>query len=147
MGKLSKIAESKNRIDLDYQNPELVAAEWVESAEQDLVVADSLFTDGHYAWAMFACQQALEKLLKAGYVNSRHKIPPHLHKLERLASIIKINPPEEHIDNLLEINQCYTSTRYPGYRRNLCAQTKEEAEEILYKTRKTFSWLKQTLRL
>lgn len=129
------------------ENPALIAEQWIESAEHDLMVADTLFAAGHYSWSSFACQQAIEKLLKAGYVHTRRKIPPHLHKLERLSAIIKVDPPEEHINNLIEIDQCYTSTRYPGYKHNVCARTREESEDILNKARKTYKWLKQELRL
>lgn len=126
---------------------ELVAGQWIKSAEHDLAVANTLFLAGHYNWTSFACQQALEKLLKAGYVRTRHKIPPHVHKLERLSAIMKLDPPEEHIENLIEINQCYTSTRYPSYKNDVCGRTREESADILDKTWKTFIWLRQELQL
>lgn len=130
-----------------YQNPELVSDQWIKSAEQDLMVADTLFDAGHYSWSAFACQQAIEKLLKAGYVRSRHKIPPHVHDLARLSAIMKLDPPEEYINNLLEIDQCYTSTRYPGYKHGLCVKGKEESESILDKTWRTYGWLRHELQL
>ncbi|MCL6472588.1 MAG: HEPN domain-containing protein [Firmicutes bacterium] len=128
-------------------SPELFAEEWLDNAEQDLNVAEDLFAAGHYGWAAFACQQALEKLLKAAYVRSRHKIPPHVHKLERLFAIMKLNPPEEHINNVLEIDQCYTSTRYPGYKNDLYCRDREGARAILDKARETYGWIKQELQL
>jgi len=129
------------------KNPELFAEQWIKSAEHDLVAADILLSTGHYGWSSFACQQAIEKLLKAGYVRTRKKIPPHVHKLERLVAIMKLDPPEEHVNNLLEIDQCYTSTRYPGYRDESCALGREEAEEILGKTQETFKWIRKELQL
>jgi len=131
----------------DPKSPVLVADQWLKNAEQDLAVANSLFLAGHYSWAAFACQQALEKLLKAGYVRTRHKIPPHVHKLERLSAIMKLNPPERHINNILEVGQCYTSTRYPGYKQDFCVRSRKESAEILYKTEETFKWLRQELQL
>lgn len=128
-----------------FKNPELVAGEWLRSAEHDLEVAETLFLAGHYSWAAFACQQSLEKLLKAAYVRSRHKIPPHVHKLQRLTAILKLDPPEDYIDSILEIDQCYTSTRYPGYKNELCLMGKEEAADILHKARKAYGWLEREL--
>jgi HEPN domain-containing protein len=129
------------------QNPELVAEQWLYNSEHDLEVAESLHAAGHYSWAAFACQQSLEKLLKAGYVKARHKIPPHLHKLERLSAIMKLDPSLEILGSLIEIDHCYTSTRYPGYKHDLCPQTKEESEFVIRRTKATHIWLKKELRL
>ncbi|HEY3374671.1 MAG TPA: HEPN domain-containing protein [Candidatus Aquicultor sp.] len=137
--------EQNNDHNFRYPNPELVAGQWLDNASHDLEVADTLFIAGHYSWAAFACQQALEKLLKAGYVRSRHKIPPHVHKLERLVAIMKLDPPEEFIDDILELDQCYTSTRYPGYKNTMCALSQEEARDYLYKATKAYRWLEQEL--
>jgi HEPN domain-containing protein len=129
------------------QNPELVAEQWLSNAEQDLIVAETLYKAGHYTWAAFACQQSLEKLLKAGYVKSRHKIPPHLHKLERLSAIMKLDPTLDILGSLIEIDNCYTSTRYPGYKHDLCPRTREESKNIIDKTKATYLWLKRELQL
>lgn len=128
-----------------FRNPELVSEQWLKGAEQDIKVAETLYLAGYYSWSAFACQQSIEKLLKAGYVRAHHKIPPHLHNLDRLASILRIHAPSELIDSILEIDQCYTSTRYPGYKNSLCDMSKDEAKDILKKTRKAYRWLRQEL--
>ncbi len=128
-------------------SPELVAGQWLQNAEQDLEVANTLFTAGYYGWAAFACQQAIEKLIKGAYVKNRRKIPPHVHKIQRLFAIMKLDPPEDYINSILEIDQCYTSTRYPGYKHNFYCRSKESSQEILKKTRETYAWLRQELQL
>ena len=129
------------------KNPELMAGQWLKNAENDLTVASTLFAAGHYNWAAFACQQSIEKLLKAGYVRSRKKIPPHVHKLQRLTAIMKIDPPDKLIDILIEIDECYTTTRYPGYKNSGCLRTRQESQAIIEKTWKAYRWLKKELQL
>ena len=36
---------------------------WVETAEHDLPVAESLFKNGHYDWCLFIGHLVLEKML------------------------------------------------------------------------------------
>lgn len=41
---------------------------WIESAEQDRVVMNHLFTGSHYVWCLFVGHLVIEKLLKAYYI-------------------------------------------------------------------------------
>jgi hypothetical protein len=38
---------------------------WLESSNDDYQVVESLFDNGHYAWALFLSHLVIEKLLKA----------------------------------------------------------------------------------
>jgi HEPN domain-containing protein len=145
--KLKRVEHAGCKYDSKDHNPELAAEQWLCNAVNDLEVAESLHVAGHYAWAAFACQQSLEKLLKAGYVRTRHKIPPHLHKLERLSAIMKLDPTLDILGSLIEIDHCYTSTRYPGYKHGICPQTSDESRAIINRTKATFIWLKVELQL
>jgi HD superfamily phosphohydrolase len=46
---------------------------WLESSDDDYQVMQSLFDNGHYAWALFLSHLVIEKLLKAYYKNRFQK--------------------------------------------------------------------------
>ncbi len=62
-----------------------VVTYWKESAGKDFGVAEGLIKLGHYAYALFFCHLALEKMLKAVYVARHEKHAPLTHNLVSLA--------------------------------------------------------------
>ena len=59
---------------------------WIDSAENDLKTAESLFDTGHYDWCLFVGHLVLEKILKAHWVkHNRNVIHPKIHNLLILA--------------------------------------------------------------
>lgn len=127
--------------------PELAVKYWLEKSAEDLATAKSLLETGHFTWCAFICQQALEKCLKAGYVLKENKIPPFIHKLERLCSILELNPPENILNSIIEIDKYYITTRYPTYKEAVNISSKKEAKKIYQKTEEAYQWLKQALKL
>jgi HEPN domain-containing protein len=59
--------------------------EWVAYAERDRRAARHLLESGDYEACALHCQQAVEKLLKAGIVSQTGERPPYEHNLWKLA--------------------------------------------------------------
>jgi len=88
-------------------------AYWVNSAEHDLEVAETLFEAGKYDWCLFISHLVLEKILKACYVEQMGEFPPRTHDLVRLASMAGLELEDETLDFLDTVNTFNISTRYP----------------------------------
>ncbi|MEW6189669.1 MAG: HEPN domain-containing protein [Actinomycetota bacterium] len=132
---------------MDEYTSELAVKHWLEKSAEDLATAKTLLEAGHFTWCAFICQQALEKCLKAGYVKREGKIPPFIHKLERLCSILKLYPPDDILNSIIEIDKYYIATRYPAYKEAVNISSEKEAYKIYRKTEEAYQWLKQALKL
>jgi len=132
---------------MNKSSPEKASKFWLEKSVEDLDTAKALLDAGQYNWCAFICQQSLEKVLKAGYVKKFKKIPPYIHKLERLTDILRLEPPEEILASIIEIDKYYLATRYPSYKAAVNITDKAEAKEIYHKTEEAYEWLKQVLEL
>ena len=88
------------------------ALEWLRAAEDDLEDARVLLRSGRYAGAAFHAHQAAEKALKAAIIVARGELPPRIHNLLRLASILGVKD-EELLDYLRRLNPHYRIARYP----------------------------------
>jgi HEPN domain-containing protein len=58
---------------------------WESLAEYDIVSAKVMLEAGRYLYVAFMCQQSVEKMLKACFVNEKKKTPPYTHNLIRIA--------------------------------------------------------------
>ena len=88
-------------------------AYWINSANHDLEVAETLFQSGKYDWCLYIAHLVLEKALKAFYVKNVSKLPPRIHDLVRLANMAGIEFDEETLEFLDAANTFNMSTRYP----------------------------------
>ena len=88
-------------------------AYWINSANHDLDVAETLFQSGKYDWCLYIAHLVLEKTLKALYVKNVGKLPPRIHDLVRLANMARIEFAEETLEFLDAANTFNVSTRYP----------------------------------
>ncbi|MCI0618481.1 HEPN domain-containing protein, partial [bacterium] len=69
---------------------------WRESAKHDLESAEGILASGRYDWSLFVGHLALEKLLKAVFVDRNdNTMPPKIHNLVRLAELSKIELDDE----------------------------------------------------
>ena len=57
---------------------------WLERVDYDLQTADAMLRTGRYIYAVFMCQQAVEKVMKAFINNTGSQVLP-IHNLRRLA--------------------------------------------------------------
>lgn len=84
---------------------------WYRIAAEDVVTARYLHEGGIYHTAIFWCQQAVEKGLKALYMAERSQMFPLTHALLKLADATSF--PRDRFDFLRELATKYTETRYP----------------------------------
>jgi HEPN domain-containing protein len=120
---------------------------WVELAENDLPVAQSMLENGHYSWSLFIGHLVLEKILKAIYVRDNLEAPPKTHDLVKLSKSTKLKLNKEQEDFLNYVTGFNIEARYTDYKSKfykLC--TKDFTEENLSKIKETFKWLKSQLK-
>ena len=119
---------------------------WLDIAQYDLTVAESILKSKHWLYVVFMCQQAIEKLMKGLYSYYLPDTPPHLHNIKTIAS--RVEPslpatiPTDKMGFFDDLTAYYLNNRYPDYISNLSSQISEaEAEEVMTKTKEVFAWL------
>ena len=128
-------------------NPEKSVKSWLEKMEEDLQTARDLLKSGRYTWCAFACQQFLEKYLKAAYVQQFKTVPPYTHSLLRLCKDLSLDLPENILDILATVDKYYLAARYPAYKENLNLNDRFSAETLFRKAQEAFEWLQSRLKL
>lgn len=83
----------------------------VRQARRDLENARKIITTGAYEVAAFMSQQAVEKYLKAVWLERLRKRPPATHSLRELAEGLDV--PSDLLPRLNYLNPDYTVARYP----------------------------------
>lgn len=90
------------------------------------------------------CQQAIEKILKAIYVQKKDELPPRTHNLLYLMDILNLNVVESEKILFAQLNQFYIESRYPDERSKLAKViNKDKALSYLEKTKEAWKCLKQ----
>lgn len=128
-------------------NPEKSIKAWLEKMEEDRQTAHDLLKSGRYTWCAFACQQFLEKYLKAAYVKQFKKVPPYTHSLLKLCKELTLNLPENILNTLTTVDKYYLAARYPAYKESLNITDKTKAEYFFQETQEAFEWLQSNLKL
>ena len=121
---------------------------WLESAQHDLESAESIFDSGRYDWCLFVGHLALEKALKAIFVDRNdNNMPPKIHNLVRLAELSKIELDDEQKFLLDKINDFNIQTRYPDYKLEFYKRCSEEyTNEYLGKIKEFYVWSRSLLK-
>ena len=85
---------------------------WFERVDYDLQTADAMLNTGRYIYAIFMCQQAIEKVMKA-FINNLGKDVLPIHNLRRLAEKAGLidDLTEEHLIKLDFLSQYYISAK------------------------------------
>lgn len=99
-------------------------------------------------WAMFMCQQAVEKALKAVIFEKTGQTPPRKHDLISLAGDAGLLPglDQEAKKFLRRLTYYYIETRYPDKRVELEARcTNQLVRETLRSAKEVLLWLKKEL--
>ncbi len=112
---------------------------WFERAEKDLKAAKDSFTSGNYDWACFQSHQAVEKALKAVYIEKSNELIK-THDLVFLAK--KIHASQAIIDNCKILSVLYVATRYPD---KSSEYTEEETNTFIKMALEVLTWIKKTL--
>ena len=119
---------------------------WVTEAEEALTVADHLFEKGDYSYALFFGHLAIEKLLKALYIERQKEHAPPIHNLLRLAKLAELPLDESKINALILISSFNIEARYPDIKRSFRKKcTKAYTFEQIQNIKGTFKWLKKMI--
>jgi len=119
---------------------------WLDIAQYDLTVAESMLNSKHWLYVVFMCQQSIEKLIKGLYSYYMTDTPPHLHNIKTIATRLEpslpVSIPSDKMDFFDELTAYYLNNRYPDYISKLSLQISEaEAKEIMEKSKEVFTWL------
>lgn len=115
---------------------------WKDEAAEALKVAWHLYEKGDNSYSLFFGHLAVEKILKALYVEKEKQHAPFTHDLLRLAEKINIILSDDQKKALIKITAYNLEARYPeftGEFRKQCTTeyTKKELEQI----EATYKWL------
>ena len=121
---------------------------WIEQAEHDLEIAETLFTARKFDVSLFFGHLALEKLLKAAWVRDNvQDVPPKTHNLIFLIERTRLTSNDEIIKLLRKVNEFNIEARYPDYKFSfykLC--TEEFTTTYLNSIKDTYAWLIRELK-
>lgn len=120
---------------------------WWAQAEEDLDTARYNFAGAKYYAAAFFCQQAVEKALKALYMEQKREHPGSTHSLIHLAR--ECGVPQEFHRFLKELTPEYVISRYPSAVAEVPARLyeKEFVEDYLQKSEEVLRWIEARLGL
>jgi len=128
-------------------NHEELIEYWRLEAEDSLRVAGHLFEKGDYSYALFFGHLAVEKIIKAVFVQNTGEDVPRSHNLLRLAKAAKIEVTASQQHKLVRITAFNLEARYPDYKREFRKKcTREFSEKEMQTVREVFSWLKSMLK-
>lgn len=120
-----------------------VKSYWIDEAEEALTVAEHLYEKADYSYALFFGHLAVEKILKALYVDSKKEHAPPTHNLQRLARQAGLPLDEKRSQSFLVITSFNIEARYPDIKRSFRKKcTREFTLEQMQVIRETFEWLK-----
>jgi HEPN domain-containing protein len=120
---------------------------WLDIAVYDLKTAQYMHKSGRYLYTIFLCQQAIEKIFKALYIQKMHKDAPFTHNLVYLQGLVGITFSLTQQKLLAELNAYYIEGRYPSYKNKLSTLiTKRKSAEILKESRMVFKCIKSEIK-
>lgn len=96
---------------------EPVVQYWLTEAAEALHVADHLVEKGDYSYALFFGHLAVEKVLKALYVQRLREHAPPVHNLLRLANAAGVEPDGWQTEAFITITAFNIEARYPDLNR------------------------------
>ena len=121
---------------------------WLERVDYDLQTADAMLNTGRYIYAIFMCQQAIEKVMKA-FINNLGKDVLPIHNLRRLAEKAGLidDLTEEHLIKLDLLSQYYINARYKEDIAELSKGiTKNFSADIIIFTKELIKWIIQKMK-
>jgi len=120
------------------------SGEWFRQAQYDLGTAESLISAERYPPVIFFCHLALEKALKALFVEKFNEYPEKTHSLVFLVELLELELPQKYLDSLFVINRIGITGRYPHNLDVVLEQyTKERTDKIVRETKEILAWLMQ----
>lgn len=121
--------------------------EWVQLAEEDLSVAELALREDIYRGCIFHCQQSIEKLLKAIWVErATEGYPPREHDLTVLAEKAEVALDRARKNFFDALSKQYMPTRYADVAiEEEVEYSAEQADNYYEQTVSGFQWLRQQL--
>ena len=119
---------------------------WWRQAQADLETAEAVLQARRFYAVSWFAQQAVEKGLKALYLESRGVLAPRTHDLEFLATEVSV--PEDLRPDISLLNPTFDMSRYPNSSEGIApVDLVSEARAIqhLDAVRRVFRWLAQQL--
>ena len=105
-------------------------------------MANHLFEKGDYAYSLFFGHLAIEKLLKAIFVEKFNDVPPYTHRLVFLAEKATLDISSKRLELLEVITDFHLEARYPDEKFSFFKKcTREFTEEHLRRIGGLRRWL------
>lgn len=120
---------------------------WLERVDYDIETAEAMLRTGRYIYAVFMCQQAIEKCFKALIAYMGGDVLP-IHNLRRLAesSRVKDQIDKEQMMKLDFLSQYYITGRYKEDIAELSRGITEEfSRSIIHFSKEMIRWLTQKM--
>jgi|SRR3972149_6431971 len=119
---------------------------WWVQARRDLRTARNSHRSRDFYAAVFFCQQAVEKSLKATVIESLRRLPPRTHNLAELGTLLGV--PRGIATFLMELTPEYITTRYPDAAGGPIADLYDGhiSRRILDRTSEVMAWARRQLR-
>ncbi len=119
---------------------------WWKQAEHDLKVAEYNSKGGFLGAAAFYCQQAVEKALKALYIEKKRESPLPTHSLTRLARECEL--PSQFMGTLRRLTSEYYLSRYPDATEDVPFMTydREGVGEYIKEAKEAMEWISTELK-
>jgi len=121
---------------------------WLDRVKYDIETAKAMLQTGRWIYAIFMCQQSLEKCIKALIASEDKEIIP-IHNLRRLAEIASIihEFEESALIKLDFLSSYYINARYKEDLNELSKGISEiVVKEFIEFTEDTIKWLYQKMR-
>jgi len=127
-------------------NIEKIVKHWIDTSDDDFNTMLTLYGSKSYHWALFLGHIAIEKLLKAYYVQQKGEHAPFTHNLYRLAELAELEVSEEYAEWLFTITTFNINARYDDYKKEFYALcTSDFTKEWIEKIKSLQQWIKKTL--
>ncbi len=116
---------------------------WIQSAESDWAVVQSLYEAEHFIHCLFFSHLVLEKLCKAHWVkDNEENVPPKTHNLVVLIQNTYLQLGEDEVVFLKAMNEFQIEGRYPDFSRTEENNLSKEQTDTILEQVKTFKlWL------
>ena len=112
---------------------------WVRLAEEDRQVARTALESSLHRPCVFHCQQALEKVLKAMWIEQREQgYPPKKHNLVSLAQELGLQLEDEMWEFLDDLAKQYNPTRYGDV---IAEYSRDQGVHYYRRTEELLDWL------
>ena len=120
---------------------------WVDTAENDWDIVNTLYDAGKYVYSLFFAHLVLEKLSKAIWVKDNElNFPPKVHNIVYILEQTSLELTVEQRKFLVIMNDFQLEGRYPDYKQQIFnLLTKERTDNILSSVRETREWLLKKL--